>query len=65
MTVRGGYDWIDRSDGSWDVYSGDQKIANLRQNSGGYWYVTSDPGTLSADGLELARLIHLGKRIGL
>lgn len=65
MTMHRGYDWVDQSDGSWDVYATDRKIANVSQNPGGYWYLTADPGSTYADGLELIQIIDEGREIGL
>lgn len=64
MAIYGSYEWIDTCDGSWDVYVQERKIANVRQNSGGYWFVTSNPDSTFADGLELIRMLDGSSNIG-
>jgi hypothetical protein len=65
MTLReGGFDWIDKKDGSWDIYTTDRKIAHITQNSTGYWHVVSDPDHTFPDSGELIRIVDRGLHPG-
>lgn len=63
MVERGGYDWIDMGDGTWEIYSRDRKIAHIAENANG-WHIASDPGNTFPDYGMLLRNVEAGRRDG-